>query len=163
MLQPASVDVHLGNEFMLYRHSDDFIDPYKGVNVSEVYRINAENASYTMLPGSFTLATTLQRVELPPNIKGTVEGKSTLGRLGLIVHSTAGFIDPGFTGNITLEMTNLNCRPILLTPGMPIAQLSFTYLSQPANKPYGNWDLGSKYQAQKGVTPPKPLHRPVWE
>lgn len=161
MLQPASVDVHLGAEFMIYKDSDWPIDPYKGVGPSELEMLSGED-EYPLYPGEAVLATTKQQVELPTNIKATVEGKSTLGRYFIEVHSTAGFIDPGFKGQVTLEIKNCNKRTFMLIPGMPIGQLSFILLTAPAQKPYGTWELGSKYQEQKGVTPPRPLRRPVW-
>jgi dCTP deaminase len=96
---------------------------------------------------------TLERVELPNNLVGRLDGKSSLGRLGLIVHSTAGFVDPGFNGRLTLELTNLTNLPILLYPGMPVSQISFSHLSTPADKPYGAKGFNSKYQGQTGPEP----------
>ena len=100
----------------------------------------------------FLLATTLERVKIPNNVCARIEGKSSLGRLGLCVHVTAGYIDPGFEGNITLELFNCAPLPIVLTPGMKIAQISFHSMDEPAERPYGHPDLGSKYQGQIGVT-----------
>ena len=114
-------------------------------------------------PGEFVLGRTLEWVELPDDVVSRIEGKSSVGRLGLIVHATAGFIDPGFNGTLTLEITNLTRIPIKLYPGLPIAQLSFMALDQPAERPYGHPDLGSHYQGQVdatesryGARPPQP-------
>lgn len=163
MLQPASVDVHLGTEFMVYNVWDDTpINPYEGVTDAETLKFNGFS-EVVLAPGESILATTKQRVELPNNIKATVEGKSSLARYFVAVHATAGFIDPGFEGTVTLEITNNNLRrSFLLIPGMPIGQLSFIFLTQPAKKPYGA-DLGSHYQGQIGVTAPRPLRRPPWK
>lgn len=107
---------------------------------------------YTLQPGEFVLASTCEKVSLPSNIVGRLEGKSSLARKGLIIH-TAGFIDPGFRGNITLEITNLGQEPFLLLPAMRIAQIAFQLLDKPAMRPYGHPELGSHYQSQVGATP----------
>lgn len=163
MIQPASVDIQIGNEFMWYHISSPHtrnidLDPFEKLHEEDVVRVQGPGP-FRLSPGDFCLATTLQRITIDPGIAARIEGKSTLGRRGIIVHSTAGFIDPGFSGQLTLEMANLSHRPILLKVGMPIAQLSFTLLTAPAARPYGHGDLGSHYQGQAGVTGPEPLHR----
>lgn len=135
-IQPASVDLTLGDQFL--SPYDDHVEQREGV--------------YTIVPNECLLATTAERVELPAHIVGRVEGKSSWGRRFLMVHSTAGFIDPGFRGQITLELKNLSTMPILLTVGAPIAQISFQLLDRPAVKPYGSPGLNSHYQDQVGVT-----------
>lgn len=179
MLQPASVELTLGNEFMWYRGvaADPFhfssedtdlgnhpIDPYQGVDeAQEMTRVRIEPGGAVVLePGEFCLAATKEYVKLGDSISAQVNGKSTIGRLGLIVHATAGFVDPKFEGFITLEIANHNnVRPIELIPGMPIAQLSFFQLSGPVMRPYGDKALGSHYQNQEGVRGPRPLRRMV--
>ena len=104
-------------------------------------------------PGEFVLGSTLERIGVPDDLVGRIEGKSSLGRLGLIIHSTAGFIDAGFDGHITLELTNIATLPITLYPGMKIGQVSFMQMTTPADKPYGSGARGSKYQGQQGPTP----------
>ena len=111
-----------------------------------------EDQSFVIQPGEFVLGTTMESVEMPDDLVARIEGKSSLGRLGLIVHATAGFVDPGFKGNLTLEITNLTRVPIVLWPGKPIAQLSFMALDQAAERPYGHPDLGSHYQSQAEAT-----------
>jgi dCTP deaminase len=110
-----------------------------------------ENTPFILHPGEFVLAVTLERVEIPDDLVGRLDGKSSLGRLGLIVHSTAGFVDPGFRGRLTLELTNVANLPITLYLGMPVSQISFSQLSTPADRPYGS--SGSKYQEQSGPEP----------
>lgn len=148
LLQPASIDLRLGSEFIRYNRSSEPIDPESPEKL--------ETFSATRLviyPGDFILGTTLEQVGVGAGIGAQVNGKSTLGRLGLIIHSTAGFVDPGFKGNITLEMTNINSRPIVLKAGMKIAQVSFHRMDAVAEKPYGHEKLGSHYHNQSGVTP----------
>lgn len=149
MVQPASLDMRLGCDFIRYFATDTPIDPERPDDKLE--RFTAEKL--VIEPGEFILGTTLERVGICPEIAARVEGKSTLGRLGLIVHSTAGFVDPGFKGNITLEMANINTRPIILRAGMKICQMSFYPMSAPAERPYGHEKLGSHYHNQIGVTP----------
>src|SRR5699024_2416381 len=110
---------------------------------------------FVLHPGEFVLGATLERVELPDDLAGRLEGKSSLGRLGLLTHSTAGFIDPGFGGHITLELSNVANLPITLWPGMKIGQLCLFRLSSPAEAPYGSASTGSKYQGQRGPTASK--------
>lgn len=162
MLQPASVDVQLGTEVMWHRMGEGHtrtvpIDPFN-VDPNDLVRSSIEDGPFILHPGRLCLATTLQRVEVPAHLQVQLDGKSTLARNGLMIH-TAGFVDPGFRGQITLEMTNFNNRPIALTAGMPIGQISFMRLSSPAQRPYGHVDLKSHYQEQIGVQSAQSLHR----
>ena len=156
LVQPASVDLRLGSEFIKYNRSSEPIDPEAP---DESVRTSFSVDRLILYPGDFVLGTTLERVGICPAIAARVEGKSTLGRLGLIVHSTAGFVDPGFKGNITLEMTNINVRPIILRAGMKICQIAFYKMDSAARVPYGHKDLGSHYHNQSSVTPAAPLLR----
>jgi dCTP deaminase len=153
MVQPASVDVRLGDSFRVFHNhraaAIDLRDP--PTNLTEAVTVG-DGESFVIHPGEFVLGRTLEWVELPEDIVSRIEGKSSIGRLGLIVHATAGFIDPGFSGTLTLEITNLTRIPIRLTPGLPIAQLSFMTLDKPAERPYGHPDLGSHYQGQVEAT-----------
>jgi dCTP deaminase len=153
MVQPASVDLKLGTSFRVFHNhrlpAIDLAQPPSGV--TEHVQID-EDANFVIHPGEFVLGTTVEWVELPDDIVARIEGKSSLGRLGLIVHATAGFVDPGFSGTLTLEITNLTRVPIVLWPGKPIAQLSFMALDQAAERPYGHPDLGSHYQSQAEAT-----------
>jgi dCTP deaminase len=153
MVQPASIDLRLGRSFRVFHNHKlpaiDLAEPPQGV--TELVEI-AEDQSFVIHPGEFVLGTTSEWVELPNDIVARIEGKSSLGRLGLIVHATAGFVDPGFKGTLTLEITNLTRVPIVLWPGKPIAQLSFMTLDRPAERPYGHPDLGSHYHGQAEAT-----------
>jgi dCTP deaminase len=147
-VQPASYDMTLGRHFKFI--NQDFslgpIDPRKPVEYVE--HDVPEGESYRLDPQGFVLASTRESVRLATNIIGRLEGKSSLGRIGLTAHITAGFFDPGFKGYPTLELFNASPRPILLIPGMKICQMSFARLNSHAEKPYGHSDLGSKYQSQ---------------
>jgi dCTP deaminase len=153
MVQPASIDLRLGSSFRVFHNhrigAIDLADPPK--NLTEHVVID-DGDSFVIHPGEFVLGTTQEYVELPDDIVSRIEGKSSLGRLGLIVHATAGFVDPGFKGTLTLEITNLTRVPIILWPGKPIAQLSFMALDRPAERPYGHPDLGSHYHGQVEAT-----------
>jgi len=153
MVQPASVDLRLGNSFRVFHnHRIGAIDLANiPENLTERVAI-PEGESFVIHPGEFVLGATEEHVTLPDDIVARIEGKSSLGRLGLIVHATAGFVDPGFTGTLTLEITNLTRVPIVLWPGKPIAQLSFMTLDRPAERPYGHPDLGSHYHGQVEAT-----------
>lgn len=152
-LQPASVDVRLDDTFRVFRSTRHaYIDLAKGVDdITELVKVT--DAPFILHPGEFVLGSTLERVRLGNDIVSRVEGKSSLGRLGLLIHSTAGFVDPGWDGHITLELSNVNTIPITLYPRMRIGQLSFFRLSSPAERPYGSPELGSSYQGQSGPTP----------
>ena len=151
-VQPASVDVRLGDTFLAFqRHTVSDIDPWQvSESLMEPVQV-AEGQPFILHPGEFVLGTTLERLTLPNDIVARIEGKSSLGRLGLLIHATAGFVDPGWTnGRITLELSNVAPLPIRLWPGMKIAQLSFVQMDAPAERPYGHPALGSKYQGQQG-------------
>ncbi|HEY4097483.1 MAG TPA: dCTP deaminase [Baekduia sp.] len=153
MVQPASVDLKLGTSFRVFHNHKiqviDLADPPKGL--TEPVEVDPDDL-FVIHPNEFVLGRTEERVEMPANLVARIEGKSSLGRLGLIVHATAGFVDPGFQGSLTLEITNFNSVPIVLRPGLPIAQLSFMTLDQAAERPYGHPDLGSHYQRQVDAT-----------
>jgi dCTP deaminase len=153
MIQPASIDLRLGRTFRVFRDDRvEVIDPaVEQPGVSELIQVGPGN-TLLLEPGYFVLAHTLETVELGLSLAGRVEGKSSLGRLGLEVHRTAGFIDPGFRGSITLEMSNIRRRPLRLHPGMKIAQLCAFRLTSPASTPYGAQSYGSRYQDQSGPT-----------
>ncbi|GGM68508.1 dCTP deaminase [Halarchaeum rubridurum] len=151
-IQPASIDVRLGKRFLEFQHANiPCIHPTDQTEVeeyvSETYVESDEE--FILHPGDFVLGTTKERVEVPPDLVAQVEGRSSLGRLAVVVHATAGFIDPGFHGKVTLELSNLGETPVALTPDMRISQLVFTELSSPAERPYGA-ERGSKYQDQDG-------------
>src|ERR1700759_95558 len=153
LVQPASVDLRLGDTFRVFHNhraaAIDLRDPPG--NLTEEVAV-APDDSFVIRPGEFCLGRTLEWVELPDDIVARIEGKSSLGRLGLIVHATAGFCDPGWKGTLTLELNNLPRVPIILHPGLEIAQLSFMMLDRPALRPYGSADLGSHYQGQRAAT-----------
>ena len=156
MVQPSSVDVRLDRFFRVFEnHKYEVIDPSK--EQSELTRevAVAPNEFFILHPGEFVLASTYEVITLPDDIAGRLEGKSSLGRLGLLTHSTAGFIDPGFSGHITLELSNVANLPVKLFPGMKIGQLCLIKLSSPAEHPYGSAVYGSRYQGQRGPTPSK--------
>jgi len=153
MVQPASVDLRLGDSFRVFHNplapAIDLDRPPE--HLTELIMIRPDE-SFVIHPGEFVLGATLERVELPDDVVARIEGKSSLGRLGLIVHATAGFVDPGFAGTLTREITNLTRIPIILWPGKPIAQLSFMALDRPAERPYGHPELGSHYHGQVAAT-----------
>jgi dCTP deaminase len=152
-VQPASVDLRLGDSFRVFHNhrvtAIDLREPPR--NLTEEVRIG-EGEPFAIHPGEFVLGRTFEAVAIPDDVVARIEGKSSLGRLGLIVHATAGFVDPGFQGSLTLEITNLTRVPIMLYAGLPIAQLSFMALDQPAERPYGSPELGSHYQGQVAAT-----------
>ena len=153
LVQPASVDLRLGNTFRVFHNhrasAIDLREPPR--NLTEPHVISNDEP-FVIHPGEFCLGATLENVTLPNNIVARIEGKSSLGRLGLIVHATAGFCDPGWHGTLTLELNNLTRVPIKLWAGLPIAQLSFMTLDAPAERPYGHAELGSHYQGQVAAT-----------
>ena len=153
MVQPASIDLRLGNTFRVFHnHRTAAIDlAAPPQNLTEQIQI-ADDEPFVIHPGEFALGRTQEYVEIPDDVVARIEGKSSLGRLGLIVHATAGFVDPGFKGTLTLEITNLTRVPIKLYTGLAIAQLSFMALDAPAEHPYGSPELGSHYQGQTAAT-----------
>lgn len=155
MIQPASVDVRLGNDFVLFDALGSgglTIDPYRdNSHVTRVLTIN-DGDSLILRPGEFLLGTTVETVTVPHDLVCRVEGKSSIARWGVIVHTTAGFVDPGFEGQVTLEFANLGRHSFRLWPGMKIAQFSFAQMDAPALIPYGDPRLGSKYHGQRGTT-----------
>jgi dCTP deaminase len=151
-VQPASVDLRLGREFLEFQHANiPCIHPNSEQEVDEYVAETHvdEGGEFILHPGDFVLGTTVERVEIPPDLIAHVEGRSSLGRLAIVVHATAGLCDPGFSGKITLELSNLGTAPVALTPGMRSSQLTFTELKTPADRPYGE-ERGSKYQDQSG-------------
>ena len=153
MVQPASVDLRLGDSFRVFHNhratAIDLRDPPSNLTEEVVV---PDGEAFVIHPGEFCLGRTLEWVRIPDDIVARIEGKSSLGRLGLIVHATAGFCDPGFEGTLTLELNNLTRVPIRLYPGLPIAQLSFMTLDRAAQRPYGSPGLGSHYQGQRAAT-----------
>src|SRR6195256_3692119 len=154
LLQPSSVDVRVDKYFRVFHNARyPYIDVKQPQEeLTEEVEIQGDQP-FILHPGEFVLGSTLERVSLPDDLVARLDGKSSLGRLGLQVHSTAGLADPGFTGQITLELSNMTRLPISLYPGMRIAQLVFEMLSTPADRPYGHGGLNSKYQGQAGPTP----------
>ncbi|MBN9105172.1 MAG: dCTP deaminase [Propionibacteriaceae bacterium] len=153
MVQPASIDVRLDRYFRLFdNHRYPFIDPAE--EQPELTRLVevASDEPFILHPGEFVLASTYEVITLPDDIAARLEGKSSLGRLGLLTHSTAGFVDPGFTGHVTLELSNVATLPIKLWPGMKVGQFCFFRLSSPAEHPYGTGPYGNRYQGQRGPT-----------
>ncbi|GAA3856839.1 dCTP deaminase [Streptomyces sedi] len=154
MVQPSSIDVRLDRFFRVFEnHRYPHIDP--SVEQPDLTRMieSKGDEPFILHPGEFVLASTLEVITLPKNLASRLEGKSSLGRLGLLTHSTAGFIDPGFSGHVTLELSNMATLPIKLWPGMKIGQLCVFQLSSPAENPYGSAGAGSRYQGQRGPTP----------
>jgi dCTP deaminase len=154
LVQPSSVDVRLDNMFRVFNNTRyTHIDP--SIQQDELTSLVQTDPGEPMVlhPGEFVLGSTLELCTLPDDLAGRLEGKSSLGRLGLLTHSTAGFIDPGFSGHITLELSNVANLPITLWPGMKIGQLCLLRLTSPAEHPYGSVQVGSKYQGQRGPTP----------
>ena len=153
MVQPSSVDVRLDRFFRLFdNHKYQHIDPAKDQpDLTRLVEVDASEA-FVLHPGEFVLGATFEVVTLPDDVAARLEGKSSLGRLGLLTHSTAGFIDPGFSGHVTLELSNVATLPITLWPGMKIGQLRFFRLTSPAEHPYGSEKYGSRYQGQRGPT-----------
>ncbi|MER3452546.1 MAG: dCTP deaminase [Armatimonadota bacterium] len=153
-IQPSSVDLHLDRFFRVFlNHTMRVIDVKEDQEeLTELVEIKPDDA-FILHPGEFVLGSTHERVILPGDLVGRLEGKSSLGRLGLLIHSTAGFVDPGFEGHLTLELSNVANLPITLYPGMKIGQISFLRMTTPAEQPYGTRAIGSKYQGQRGPTP----------
>ena len=154
MIQPSSIDVRLDRWFRVFEnHKYPYIDPsQEQPDLTRMIEPEGDEP-FVLHPGEFVLGSTFEVVSLPDDIAGRLEGKSSLGRLGLLTHSTAGFIDPGFSGHVTLELSNVANLPIVLYPGMKIGQLCLFRLSSPAEHPYGSEKYGSRYQGQRGPTP----------
>ena len=154
-IQPSSVDLRLGRFFRVFlNHTTRVIDVKENQeNLTPLVEIDEEDDSFILHPGEFVLGSTLERVALPTDLVARLEGKSSLGRLGLLIHSTAGFVDAGWDGHLTLELSNVANLPITLYPGMKIGQISFLQMTTPADRPYGSKETGSKYQGQRGPTP----------
>lgn len=153
MVQPSSVDVRLDRQFRLFdNHRYPFIDP--SIDQPELTRLvdTPDGEAFILHPGEFVLGATLERVSLPDDVAARLEGKSSLGRLGLLTHSTAGFIDPGFSGHVTLELANVSTLPVKLWPGMKIGQICYFQLTSPSEHPYGTGDNKNRYQGQRGPT-----------
>jgi len=153
-VQPSSVDLRLDRYFRVFRNdTTPFIDPKEPQeDLTEIVEMS-ENNAFILHPGEFVLGSTVERVVLPDDLVARLEGKSSLGRLGLLIHSTAGFVDAGWDGHLTLELSNVANLPIALYPGMKIGQISFFEMTTAAEHPYGSKEKGSKYQGQRGPTP----------
>lgn len=154
MVQPSSVDVRLDKYFRVFEnHLYPSIDPAQ--EQPELTRLIevSQGEPFVLHPGEFALASTFETITLGPSVAARLEGKSSLGRLGLLTHSTAGFIDPGFSGHVTLELSNMATLPVKLWPGMKIGQFCFFRTSSPSEHPYGSAEYGSRYQGQRGPTP----------
>ena len=154
LLQPSSLDVRVDRYFRVFHNARyPFIDVKQPQEaLTELVEVS-EDEPFILHPGEFVLGSTLEVVSLPDDLVARLDGKSSLGRLGLLIHSTAGFIDPGFEGNVTLELSNVANLPITIYQGMKIGQISFMQMTEPATAPYGSGALGSKYRGQRGPTP----------
>jgi dCTP deaminase len=154
LVQPSSVDVRVDRYFRVFHNARypyiDVKQPQE--DLTELVEVDGETP-FILHPGEFVLGSTLERIRLPDDLVARLEGKSSLGRLGLLIHSTAGFIDPGWDGHVTLELSNVANLPITIYHAMKIGQVSFVQLSEPAETPYGSEGIGSKYQGQRGPTP----------
>lgn len=153
-IQPSSVDLHIDRYFRVFRnHTMGYIDVKQNLeDLTELVEM-PEDEPFILHQGEFVLGSTLERVKLPTDLVARLEGKSSLGRLGLLIHSTAGFVDAGWDGQLTLELSNVANLPITLYPGMKIGQISFIQMTTPADNPYGSSAVGSKYQGQVGPRP----------
>ena len=153
-IQPSSIDVRLDNRFrVFYTARHPYIDVKQPMeDLTELVEVKPDDA-FILHPGEFVLGSTLEQVGIPPDLAARLEGKSSLGRLGLMTHSTAGFLDPGFSGHVTLELSNVANLPITLYPGMRIGQIAVFQLTTAAERPYGSRGVRSKYQGQRGPTP----------
>jgi len=153
-VQPSSVDLRVDRYFRVFRNdTTPFIDPKRNQeDLTELVEV-ADDKAFILHPGEFVLGSTLEVVTLPDDLVARLEGKSSLGRLGLLIHSTAGFVDAGWSGHLTLELSNVANLPIAIYPGMKIGQISFIRMTSPAENPYGSTRTRSKYQGQRGPTP----------
>jgi dCTP deaminase len=164
MVQPSSVDVRVDRYFRVFEnHKYALIDPKQQQDDLTKEVSTTVDAPFVLHPGEFVLGSTLEVVRLGDDIVARLEGKSSLGRLGLLIHSTAGFVDPGFEGHLTLELSNVATLPIAIYPGMRIGQLSFYELTTAAEHPYGSRTAGSKYQGQRGPTPSRVHEDTFWD
>ena len=154
MIQPSSVDLRVDRRFRVFHNSrHPFIDVRQPMeDLTEAVEVSDEEP-FILHPGEFVLGQTLERVRLPDDVVARLEGKSSLGRLGLLIHSTAGFVDAGFEGNLTLELSNVANLPVTIYYAMPIGQISFMRMDAPVERPYGSGETGSKYQGQTEPTP----------
>ncbi|HLT96848.1 MAG TPA: dCTP deaminase [Acidimicrobiia bacterium] len=153
-VQPSSIDLRVGDQFRVFANNRyPYIDVRQPMEDLTELVTASEDEPFILHPGEFVLAATLERVSLPDDVVGRLEGKSSLGRLGLLIHSTAGFVDAGFEGYLTLELSNVANLPITIYPGMKIGQISLFKMTSPAENPYGSGVLGSKYRGQVGPTP----------
>lgn len=153
-VQPSSVDVRLDHRFLVFRnHTRGLIDVKEDLSDLTESVDASDSDPFILHPGEFVLGSTLERIALPDDLVARLEGKSSLGRLGLLIHSTAGFVDAGWDGQITLELSNVANLPITLYPGMKVGQVSFMQMTTPADNPYGSGIIGSKYQGQVGPRP----------
>ena len=154
LIQPSSVDVRVDRFFRVFHNARypyiDVKEPQE--DLTELVEVEGDTP-FILHPGEFVLGSTLERIRLPDDLVARLEGKSSLGRLGLLIHSTAGFVDAGWDGHLTLELSNVANLPITLYPGMKIGQISFLRMTTPADTPYGSAKVGSKYQGQRGPTP----------
>jgi dCTP deaminase len=155
LVQPSSVDVRVDSRFRVFHNARyPYIDVRQPMDdLTELVEIKDRDQPFILHPGEFVLGQTLEQVELPDYLVARLEGKSSLGRLGLLIHSTAGFVDAGFSGRLTLELSNVANLPITIYEGMPIGQLSFMRMDGPVEHPYGSGEMGSKYQGQAEPTP----------
>ena len=153
-VQPSSVDVRVDRQFRVFHNARyPYIDVRQPMDdLTELVEVSGDEP-FILHPGEFVLGQTLERVTLPDDLVARLEGKSSLGRLGLLIHSTAGFVDSGFSGNLTLELSNVANLPITIYHGMPIGQISFMRMDGPVERPYGTGEAGSKYQGQAEPTP----------
>jgi dCTP deaminase len=153
-VQPSSVDLHVDRVFRVFHNARyPYIDVRKPMeDLTEVVEVR-DGEAFILHPGEFVLGSTTERIRLPDDLVARLEGKSSLGRLGLLIHSTAGYVDPGWDGYLTLELSNVANLPITIYPGMKIGQISFFRLTTAADSPYGSSQVGSKYQGQRGPTP----------
>ena len=158
-VQPSSIDLRVDRYFRVFEnHKYPHIDPRtRQEDLTTIVEV-VEDEAFVLHPGEFVLGSTLERIRLGDDVVARLEGKSSLGRLGLLIHSTAGFVDPGFDGYLTLELSNVANLPIAIYPAMKIGQISFYQMTTPADNPYGSTEAGSKYQGQRGPTPSR-IHR----
>lgn len=151
-VQPSSYDLRLDNSVLVFdNHLLDVVDVREKVDVSRLVKIDKKKG-FILHPGEFILGNTQEEFKIPANLAAKLEGRSSLGRIGLIIHATAGYVDPGFSGQLTFEISNISRLPIRIYPGMRIAQICFFQMSSPAEVPYGSRSLGSKYKGQMGPT-----------